>query len=132
MTLVEFQKEVFSVLNAFLDDLSANPPTETIPAPRDWPHLRSIIRAVAEDLILCADVPAAIAKLRGDRSALVAVIGLTTELISEDDALLAVKRAYASMSDDTPLLPAHPFAAYLLQLCDDLELGGTSGTTELC
>ena len=122
MTLHEFQAQVFSVLHSFLDDLAAHPATKEVPAPKDWEHLRSIVRGVAEDLILCVSVPDAIATIRGDHSALLGVVMLTTELISEDDTVLAIRRAYASTPHDTPLLPAHPFAAYLLQLCSDLEL----------
>lgn len=121
MTALQFQQQAFSVLHALQDDLENHPLTEEIRAQKDWPALRASVRGVAEDLMLCTTIDEAIAKLRQDRAAALGVLWLVGQ-VSNDDSILAMKRAYSSMSQDTTPLLLYPFAAFLIQMCDDLEL----------
>lgn len=122
MDFQSFQSQAFSVVSAIEDSLVSNPPRSELGAPpADWPALRSIVRAFADELMLCPSVDRAIARLRGDQSLLLSVVWLAIDI---DDAsiLEAMGRAYVALGDDAPGLPCRPFAAYLIELCDGLEL----------
>jgi hypothetical protein len=71
---------------------------------------------------LCSHVDEAIALLRRDQARALNVAWLTNLAISEDDSLLAMKRAYADMRHEPTVLPLHAFCAYLIELCNGLEL----------
>jgi hypothetical protein len=121
MTLNEFQKQVFAGLFAIQNDLADKPLSASIPAQKDFPALLASVRKVADEMALCATLDSAINALREDQAGLLGVLFLTSE-ISESDVILAVRRAYASSPQDSSALPGYPVAAYLIQLCDDLEL----------
>ena len=120
--LKEFSDQIFAVQHAILDQLFEYPLQSQPPAPKDWPELRSIVRKLAEDLMLCADVNEAIARLRQDQATALDVVWLTNYAVSEDDSLLAIKRAHADTLHEPTILPLHAFCSYLIELCDGLEL----------
>ena len=104
-----------------LDQLDQYPATKELLPPKDWNALRESVRSVAEDLILCADVNEAIALLRRDQARALNVAWLTNLAISEDDSILAMKRAFEATAHAPTALPLHGFAAYLIELCEGLE-----------
>jgi len=122
LELREFHNQIFAVISAIQDSLESYSPTQAMRAPADWPKLRSIVRTVAEDLMLFSNVNTAISKLREDQATLLAVLWLTSELKIQD-LILAERRAYESAPDDMSLLPFYPFCSYLIELCNGLELG---------
>jgi hypothetical protein len=82
----DFAAQIFAISEAIQEEQRAHPANEELPPPRDLNELRSIVRRVAEDLILCADVDEAISRLRQDPAALRAVEWLTNKApISEHD-----------------------------------------------
>jgi hypothetical protein len=123
MTFKDFADQIIAVGDAIHDQLDEHPLTKELRhPPKDWRALRESVRSVAEDLILCADVDEAIAQLRQDQSRALNVIWLTNLAISEDDSLLAMKRAYEDTRHVPTILPLHAFCAYLIELCEGLEL----------
>jgi hypothetical protein len=122
MTFEDFASQTVSVGHAIHDQLDQFPPTRELEPPKDWNALRESVRSVAEDLILCSDADSAIRLLRQDQAKALNVAWLTNLAISEDDSLLAMKRAYAGTRHEPTILPLHAFCTYLIELCNGLEL----------
>jgi hypothetical protein len=122
MTFKQFSAQIVAVGHALLDQLDQYPATKELSPPKDWNALRKSVRSVAEDLILCVDVDEAIALLRQDQARALSVVWLTNLAISEDDSLLAMRRAFEATPHAPTALPLHGFAAYLIELCDGLEV----------
>lgn len=121
VTFPEFHDQIFAGLNAILADAERNPLKEAIPAPKDWPALQAVVRSVAEEMALCSTLDAAIARLKADPAALLGSVWLATH-VPGPDVLLAEKLAYAGSPQDSSMLPGYPLAAFLMELCDGLEL----------
>jgi hypothetical protein len=122
MTFEDFADQIVLVGHAIHDQLDQFPPTRELEPPKDWNALRESVRSVTEDLILCSDVDEAIALLRRGHARELNIMWLTNLAISEDDSLLAMKRAYADMRHEPTVLPLHAFCTYLIELCNGLEL----------
>jgi len=121
MQFRDFHNQIYAVISAIQDSLESHPPTQAMAAPADWKHLKSIVRNVAEDLMLSSNVDTAISKLRENQATLLAVVWLASEPPMEDLAL-AERRAHESAPDDISFLPFYPFCSYLIELCDGLEI----------
>jgi len=104
-----------------LDSLETDPPTTDLDPPADWPALRAKLRGLADDLMLCTDIPSALAKLAEDKVTFLGVVWLVTN-INEADSIAAMKQAYSTAAGGFMDLPGSPFAAYVIALCDGLEL----------
>lgn len=123
MELKDFGNAIHQVQSAILDEFEANPLTKTPPAPRDFAEMKATLLRVAEELILCGNVSEAIARLRQDQTGqLAAVLFLTTQMISAESHIAALKRAHASTLHEPTMLPFHAFCAYLIELSDGLEV----------
>ena len=120
MQFCDFEEQIFSIDRAIHREISERPLTRQARAAKDLIELRLIVRRAAEDLILCADVKEAIARLRQDPKALLAVEALTSYAPDEDD-MLAIRRAHAATLHDPSELPFHAFCSYLIELCDLCE-----------
>ena|SRR2546430_10107941 len=120
MQFRDFLNEISVIRQAILDEIREHPLTESTSAPGGLNEVRAIVRRAAEDLILCADVKEAIARLRQDPKALLAVEALTSYAPDEDD-MLAIRRAHAATLHDPSELPFHAFCSYLIELCDLCE-----------
>jgi len=92
-----------------------------VPVPKDLTGLLTIVRRVAEDLILCASVDEAMSLLRRDHEGALSFWALTN-LISDSHHMIAIRRAYASTPHPTTILPCAAFSAVLIELCNGLEL----------
>ena len=121
MKFEDFAAQIVAVGHAIHDQLDQYPPTKELQPPKDWNALRESVRSVAEDLILCSDVNSAMSLLRRDQARALGVVWLTNLAISEDDSLLAMRRAYEDTRHVPTILPLHAFCAYLIELCDGLE-----------
>jgi len=121
MKFEDFAAQIVAVGHAIHDQLDQYPPTKELQPPKDWNALRESVRSVAEDLILCSDVDEAIVQLKRDQARALNVAWLTNLAISEDDSLLAMRRAYEDTRHVPTILPLHAFCAYLIELCDGLE-----------
>ena len=121
MTFKSFHSQIFALIAQIQDSLEQYPPTKELRVPADLSELRSVVRNVAEKLILCIDVDAAITRLRQDHAALLAVMFLITEL-PDEDVIFAERRAYKTTPGDTTTLPALAFSSFLIELCSTVEV----------
>jgi len=116
MTLVEFSRQIFAVISAIQDSLEQFPLDKDIPAPANWSEIQSILQRVAEDLMICASVTDAVAKLRQDQGTLL-VVGYVAIWLEDSLLKSTIQRAYAETPEASWNLPGQPFAAYLLEIC---------------
>lgn len=115
MTYQQFSRQIFAVISAIQDSLEKPHPRMDFSVPADWPETQALLQSVAADLMLCADIPSTVAKLKEDQAKLLISVWMTTEV--EDAYLLqTIQRAYESTPEATEIFPGQPFAAYLLEV----------------
>jgi hypothetical protein len=121
--LNEFRRRVQDALAAIHATRTANAPDELQAGPSDLREVLSIVRSAAEEIILCASVDEAIARLKQDQLRLVLVDWVANFDRTDSEKELTVQLAHAKDSQDTPALPCFAFCSYLIELCDRLKPG---------
>jgi hypothetical protein len=103
------------VIERFLDTLEKYPTTEEQPVPEDWPATQVLLRAIAEDLMLCKDLDSTVHKMREDKATLWILVALMTEL-DFGFYISTLQRAFAFRPAQSDILPGQAYATYLLEL----------------
>src|SRR5665213_2973913 len=92
-------------------------PQHPIAPPSGWPALRSAARVVAENLMLCSDVPKAIHGLIEDQATLRYIVTLINAL-SDQVHLHLYGSAYRTAGHQWRNLPGSPVAHFLVAVCE--------------
>jgi len=120
MDFQEFQRQTEAAIHLVFDELQSIPAKEGVPVPQDLQSVLAIVRIFAGELMICADLNSAMSRQRQDQGALLCVVFVATRT-ADDVQKEALRRAYATMPEETTILPGAAVASFLLELCIGLE-----------
>ena len=98
-----------------LDLIEKHPEMKAYPVPADWRATQVLLRSIAEDLMLCADLDSAVEKMKEDKATLLVLVALTLE-VSDDYKIRTLESAFAASPKQSDFLPGLPYAMYLLEV----------------